>query len=232
MGKWVNYKVLKQHIEDLSYVRDELKDIYPHVVNVAKTFPRDSIAIGTLDLNDLIQAGHEGLWRAWQKVDWDKLKDSPNPTGELWSFLKKRIRWSIRREIDKYGQHIATPINKLENTRNKLGNQYLDRVLVNIFPKFFDGEVVPLWNNESPWISIQLEELINEALDEYVSIADHRTIICKFYGVGYDKMSTKELAEEYKKDPKAISQIVHTVKQKLKNQDFEKIIENFWENYI
>ena len=224
-----------QHQKDLIVSRDDLSLYYPHIIHIARSYPLNSITIGTLDLNDLVQSGHEGLIRAWDKVDWPRIKASPNPKGELWSFLKKRIRWSIRREIDKHSMHISTPINKLEDSRNKLTKSanYLDKTIVNIFPKFFSNiNYEPLYNEGSSYLSLQLEELIVDELESCVKNYDHIDILLRFYGIGFNKMTTKELAEKYMCSSNYISLIINRTKNKLKTEEFEKKVENFYNNWI
>ncbi len=225
-------KTYFQYKEDIIIDRGHELDTYlKHVITVANTFPRDQLAIGSLDINDLIQAGNIGLVEAWKKVDWNRIDNSPNPQGELWSFLKKRIKWSIRREIDKHAQHIAVPINMQENTRNNLGNLYLDKVLVNIFPRFFDDTKPMPWDDGSSWLSIRLEEIIIDYLQTIEKNIDNIDILLHFYGIGFDKLSMKELAKKYDRKENAIGQTIYKMKKKLDNQDFRRIIENFYENW-
>ena len=228
--KWYNHRAHKAHQYDLKVQRDtHLGSILPHVSQIASTFPREAIAIGALNYQDLIQAGYLGLLEAWDKVDWDKINKSPNPDGQLWSFLKKRIKWAIRREIDKYGQHISTPINKLETARNNLNNKGIDKVLVNLFPKFFDEEL-PIWDDHSSWTSLQLEEIIEDELYRVERNADHRHIFLNLFGIGSDKLTAKKVAENYKISEIGVKKIKAKILQKLNNEHFKLIIETFYKN--
>ena len=59
--KWYLHKHLKMHQQDIKEAKDDIARFYPHVIQVANSFPRDGIAIGALNLQDLIQAGYVGL---------------------------------------------------------------------------------------------------------------------------------------------------------------------------
>ena len=226
--KWYNHRAQKQHSYELKVQRDtHLGSIMPHVIQIANTFSRDAVAIGVLNYQDLIQAGYLGLLEAWELIDWDKINASPNPDGQLWSFLKKRIKWSIRRDIDKFGSHISIPINKLEEARNKMDFKGIDKVLVNIFPKFFDEEL-PVWDDQSSWASVQLEEIIEDELAKHVPSVDHRDILLYFYGIGRERLSTKQLADRYKKSTNYISLVINRTREKLKTEEFKIMIENFY----
>lgn len=231
--KWFNYKIMVAHKADLKVLRDtKLNAILPFVSQIANTFPRESNAIGTLDINDLIQAGYVGLIEAWNKVDWEMLESVDNPDGTLWSFLKKRIKWSIRREIDKHGAFVARPINQMELTRNNWGDLgQVGKVLVTSYPKFFDNQRSLMYSPDyGPWKSLQLEIMIEDELKALEQSSDNRHILLQFYGIGTDKLSTKELGEKYRKNHNAISQIIFTTRNKLKTSEFENKIKNFLEN--
>ena len=222
-------RTLKDHKEDLEYLNKEeftLEHYLPHVITVANQFPREQIAIGCLDINDLIQAGHEGAVRAWNTVNWELIENCENPQGKLWSFMKKSIKAYIRREIDNVSETIKTPRIILEQQRKNVTNQYLDKILVNIFPKFFDGEV--FYEDDTSWQSVQLLDLIEDELERSVKIVDHRDILKLTYGIDYEKMSHKKIAEKYNKSVSYVQNIVSDTVKKMKNEEFKKIIENFY----
>ena len=228
--KHFNYRFLRIHQQELKNMPEgDLKRIMPYVISIASTFPKESLATGILDLNDLIQAGHLGLLQGWDKVDWKMIKESPNPDAQLWSFLKKRIRWAIRREIDKNCSIVSTPINKMEDKRNDLKLNYEDRVFVTIFPKLWELMVIEE-KDVSPWISLQLEELIEDELVKVEKNVDNRNILLAFYGVGVEKKNQQELATLYQKSISNIQNIVFRTRGKLKTEHFENIIKEFYQN--
>ena len=227
--KWYNHRAQKQHSYELKVQREtHLGKIIPHVIQIANTFTRESVAIGVLNHQDLIQAGYVGLIEAWERVDWDLINESTNPDGQLWSFLKKRIKFAIRREIDKHGSFITIPRRDLEDARKKLNWKGIEKVFVNIFPKFFDEEL-PVWDNSS-WESVQLEELIDDELYKVERNANHRNILLSFYGIGCNQLSQKELAKNYITTTSNIQNIVKRTRDKLNTEEFEKIIKDFYIN--
>jgi DNA-directed RNA polymerase specialized sigma subunit len=72
----------------------------PLVELVARKFSTSDQASGVLSINDMIQAGAEGLIHAIDRIDWNVVNESDDPLKTLNSFLTKRIRGAIRREID------------------------------------------------------------------------------------------------------------------------------------
>ena len=230
--KKFNYRAFNQYRYDIDVSRDDLTRFYPHVIMIANTFPRDSIAIGVLNIEDLIQAGNVGLVEAWNKVNWEKIDKSPNPNGELWSFLKKRIKGRIRREIDKYASFIARPINQQEEMRKNMNPNGVPQIFVSTFASFFDSlKFIADQPNVALWQTLLLEEVIDDGLNKYVVEKDHRDILKHFYGIGlFEKLSTKELAEQYDKSPNYISLIINRTKDKLRNDEFEALIDYTYEN--
>ena len=83
------------------YTRDELIiKFMPLVENLARKFSTSDQASGVLSINDLIQAGNEGLTRAVDKIDWTELLKSEDIEKTLKSFFSKRVKGNIRRRID------------------------------------------------------------------------------------------------------------------------------------
>jgi len=104
------------------YTRDELIiKFLPLVENIAKKFSTTSQASGVLDITDLIQAGSKGLILAIDKIEWDTITDSNDPEKTIKSFLSKRIKGSIRRDIDIYRGSIKLPEHKLIEMRKDNG---------------------------------------------------------------------------------------------------------------
>ena len=221
-----NYIAFKK---DLKVLReDDLKNYYEHVIQIANTFPRDSIAIGILDITDLIQAGNVGLIEAWAKVDWDLINESPNPNGQLWSFLKKRIRFAIRREIDNNGAFIKVPRRQLEDNRKNLTS--IEKILVNTFPKFWDHEVV-FQNDLSSWDNEQLGLLLDDMIWDSIKNFDHQAILKLCFGIDtFDNkpMSMKLISKKFKTSVSYIQNIKFKCIKQLKTEENKELIENFY----
>ena len=229
--KWSNFRNFKAYKKDLKVLReDELKNYYEHVIQIANTFPRDQIAIGILDITDLIQAGNAGLIDAWSNVDWDLIDESPNPNGQLWSFLKKRIKFAIRREIDNCGAFIKIPRRQLESHRKNLTG--IDRILVDTFPQFFDNAII--YEEEyGSWENVQLSEVLDDMIYNSIHNHDHQQILKLTFGIDtHDNkpVSMKKIAEMYKTSVSYIQNIKFKCLKQLKTDENEGIVKDFYEN--
>lgn len=227
--KWYNHRTLIAHKEDVKVQRGEgLDKIIPFVSQIANTFPREYVASGILDINDFIQSGYVGLIEAWNKVDWELIEESSNPQGKLWSFLKKRIKGQIRRDLDKYASFVARPINQQEKKRSELSIRGVDKVLVTMFGSFFNHEGYMAYVEDfSPYKSIILERLIEDQCYKIENNVDTIDMLLSFYGIGRDKMSTKQLADKYRMKKEAVSIRMHRLIKKLKTNEFEELVKNF-----
>ena len=98
----------------IDYTDDELKIIFlPLVENVARKFSTAQEASGVMSIMDLTQEGNLQLCKAVGKLDREKLSESEDKLKTLKSFLAKRIRGGIRREIDKNRAQMRIPEHKL-----------------------------------------------------------------------------------------------------------------------
>ena len=221
--KWYSHRLHQIHLADVKVKReDPLEVYYPWVIQIANTFTRDAIAIGALNLQDLVQAGYVGLLEAWDNIDEDR------DQAQKWSFIKKRIKGNIRREIDNYGTFIKVPRRALETHRKELSA--IDKILVNTFPKFFDVEIVSNDNIQS-WESVRLEELIDDYLYYNFPNKTHVNILKDSFGIDRDKkLSLKDLAIQYDLTEIAIKKIKSRMINKIKeDKNFEEIIINFYQ---
>ena len=83
------------------YTRDELVITFlPLVENLARKFATSQQASGVMAITDLIQEGSLNLIKAVDRIFWDKIKESEDQEKTLKSFLSKRIKRGIRRDID------------------------------------------------------------------------------------------------------------------------------------
>ena len=227
--KWNNRRNSLAYLADLKVSRGhELDNYYQYVIQIANTFTRDSAAIGILDNSDLIQAGNIGLIEAWAKVDWELIESSPNPQAQLWSFLKKRIKFAIRREIDSNGTFIKIPRRQLEGHRKDLTS--VDKILVSVFPKFFDRGLVEFVWDGSSYQNERLGELLDDIIYNTIRSADHRIILGLCYGLDCDKMSHVDIANKFRTTISNIQNIKYRCIKKLDTEENRIIIENFYLN--
>ena len=68
---------------------------------LARKFATSQQASGVMTIRDLISCGYLGLCKAVKKLDRQTLNESDDVEKTIKSFLSKRIRGAIRREIDK-----------------------------------------------------------------------------------------------------------------------------------
>ena len=229
--KWFSIPTYRRHLADLKEYKTGIGRYYEWVTRLANQKPKEYSAIGILDTNDLIQAGHIGLAEAWQKIDWERIELSSEPEAELWSFLKRRIKWAIQREIDQFGAHIKVPRRDLEEARNRM--EHHDKILCNLFPNFFDTAFANMIEEITPWDQMRLGELIDEMLYTAVPNADHRMIVRLCFGLDTDDdkpWPMKKIAEKYDLTVSNIQNIKHRCIKRLRTEDNKKIIENFYEN--
>ena len=113
------------------YTREELIiKFLPLVENIARKFSTTQQASGVMTVMDFIGFGHIGLVQAIQKLDYEKLKESEDIEKTLKSFLSKRIKGSIRRQIDINRGSIRIPEHKMNEIRKNFGK---DKKMVEMF---------------------------------------------------------------------------------------------------
>jgi RNA polymerase sigma factor (sigma-70 family) len=102
----------------------------PLVENIARKFSTSQQASGVMSILDMIQSGSLGLIQASKKLDYEKLKESEDVEQTLKSFFSKRIKGSIRRQIDINRGGIRIPEHKLNEIRKNFGK---DKKMVEMF---------------------------------------------------------------------------------------------------
>ena len=113
------------------YSRDQLiTKFLPLVENLARKFSTTQQASGVMTILDMIQCGSLGLTQAAKKIDYEKLKESEDVEQTLKSFFSKRIKGSIRRQIDINRGNIRIPEHKLNEIRKNFGK---DKKMVEMF---------------------------------------------------------------------------------------------------
>ena len=81
-------------------------------------------------ITDMIQEGHVSLIKAVDRIDWEKINESEDKEKTLKSFFSKRIKGSIRRQIDMNRGSIRIPEHKMNEIRKNFGK---DRKMVEMF---------------------------------------------------------------------------------------------------
>ena len=104
------------------YTKEELMiKFLPLVENMARKFATSQQASGVMSIMDMIQSGSLGLVQAVRKLDYEKLQESEDMEKTLKSFFSKRIKGSIRRQIDSNRGSIRIPEHKLNEIRKNFG---------------------------------------------------------------------------------------------------------------
>ena len=104
------------------YTRDDLIIVFmPLVENLARKFATSQQAAGVMAITDLIQEGSLNLIKAVDRIDWDKINESEDAEKTLKSFLAKRIKGGIRREIDKNRAQMRLPEHVTNSIRKNFG---------------------------------------------------------------------------------------------------------------
>ena len=113
------------------YTREELTiKFLPLVENIARKFSTSQQASGVMSIMDMIQSGHIGLVQAVKKLDYNKLEESEDMEKTLKSFFAKRIKGSIRRQVDTNRGSIRIPEHKINEIRKNFGK---DKKMVEMF---------------------------------------------------------------------------------------------------
>jgi len=176
----------------------------PLVESVARKFSTSDQASGVLSINDMIQSGAEGLIHAIDRIDWNVVNESDNPEKTLMSFLSKRIRGAIRREIDINRGNMRIPEYKLNEIRKSDGG---DKKIVQMFFNSIFSSIDIEYENEEDNALMQIPDkskdynidIINKYLLGLMktNLSEREYDVLRMsYGLDCDKMSAKEIADK------------------------------------
>ena len=213
------------------YTRDELIiKFMPLVENLARKFSTSQQASGVLTINDLIQIGNEGLTRAVDKLEWDKLNESEDVEKTLKSFFSKRIKGLIRRRIDACRGDIRIPEHKMNEIRKnpkdkKMVAMFFNSVFLSIDAQptneYGENMMLELPDKSEPYnialLNIYLKGLMQKHLNE-----NEYEALRLSYGLDCDKHSAKEIADAL--NITGVSS--HVRVSELKKQAVQKLIDN------
>ena len=213
------------------YSRDELiTKFLPLVENLARKFSTTQQASGVLSINDLIQIGSEGLIKAVDKLEWEKLIDSEDIEKTLKSFFAKRIKGIIRRRIDMARGGIRIPEHKL----NEIRKNPKDKKMVELFfnSMFLSIDAQPTNNDEENMIyqiadksepyNIQILNIYLKGLMQKHLNKNEYEVLRLSYGLDCDKFPAQIIADKIGiKGPSAYVRV-----SELKKQAVEKLIDS------
>lgn len=174
------------------------------VWSVAFSFSTSDQASGVLSINDLLQAGSEGLILAVDRIDWTVIQESDDPAKTLKSFLSKRIRGAIRREIDINRGDMRIPEYKLNQIRKSDGG---DKMIVQMFFNSIFSSIDIEYENEEESVLMQIPDTSKkyniDIINKYLlglmktNLSQREYDVLRMsYGLDCDKMPAKEIAKK------------------------------------
>ena len=184
------------------YTREELiVKFLPLVENIARKFSTSQQASGVMSIMDMIQSGSLGLVHATRKLDYDRLKESEDMEKTLKSFFAKRIKGSIRRQIDTNRGSIRIPEHKLNEIRKNFGK---DKKMVEMFfnSVFLSIDANPnnedmvyqIPDNSEPYNIDLLNLYLKGLCQAHLSDREYQVLRLS-YGLDCEKHSATEIAD-------------------------------------
>ena len=184
------------------YTREELTvKFLPLVENIARKFSTSQQASGVMSIMDMIQSGSLGLMRAVKKLDYEKLRESEDMEKTLKSFFAKRIKGSIRRQVDSNRGSIRIPEHKLNEIRKNFGKDkkmvemFFNSVFLSIDANPNDEDMAYQIPDSSEPYNIDLLNIYLKGLcQSHLSDREYQVIRLS-YGLDCDKHSATQIAE-------------------------------------
>jgi len=213
----------------IDYTPAELKIVFlPLVENIGRKFATSQEASGVMSINDIIQEGSFQLCKAVDKIDRLRLMQSEDIEQTLKSFLAKRIRGGIRREIDKNRGTMRIPEHKLNEIRKDGGKD--KKMVAMFFNSIFlsidanpndDNMVYQIPDRSDPYNETLLNAYIMSLLNKNLEW-NEMLVLSKSYGLDGPKWSANEIAAAL--ELKGVSAYVRV--SELKKQAVQKLIDN------
>ena len=211
------------------YTREELIiKFLPLVENIARKFSTSQQASGVMSIMDMIQSGHIGLVQAVKKLDYEKLNESEDMEKTLKSFFAKRIKGSIRRQVDTNRGSIRIPEHKINEIRKNFGKDkkmvemFFNSVFLSIDANPNDDDMVYQIPDTSEPYNIDLLNVYLKGLCQ-AHLSDREYQVLRLsYGLDCNKHSATEIADYL--GIEGTSSYVRV--SQLKKQAVDKLIEN------
>jgi len=210
------------------YTRDELViKFMPLVENLARKFATSQQASGVMDITDLVSSGYLGLCKAVSKLDRQMLSESEDTEKTIKSFLAKRIRGSIRRQIDinrgdmRIPEHMYNEIRKNFGKDKKMVAMFFNSVFLSIDAKSDEDMIYDIPDESEPYNKELLNLYLMSLLQQHLSDKEFQVLRLS-YGLDCEKHSATEIAEKI--GIEGNSSYVRV--SQLKKQAVDKLIEN------
>ena len=194
---------------------------------LARKFATSQQASGVMDITDLISCGHLGLCKAVAKLDRQMLADSEDPEKTIKSFLSKRIRGAIRRQIDINRGDMRIPEHKYNEIRKNFGKDkkavamFFNSVFLSIDAPSDNDMIYDIPDESEPYNQELLNIYLMSLLQQHLTDKEYQVLRLS-YGLDCDKHSATEIAEKI--GIEGSSSYVRV--SQLKKQAVDKLIEN------
>tara|TARA_R100001480_G_scaffold30649_1_gene41642 strand:- start:69 stop:830 length:762 start_codon:yes stop_codon:yes gene_type:complete len=215
------------------YTRNEMiVKFLPLVEAMARKFSTSQQASGILTIMDLFQQGSEGLTKAVDRLEWENMKVDDNWKSQadiektLKSFFSKRIKGTIRRQIDKLRGNIRIPEHKLNQMRSskdkKMVEMFFNSIFLSIDVKVNDESLFDQIPDKSEPYNIQLMNVYLKGLMTKHLKHNEYEVLRLSYGLDCDPHTAKQIAEKLKIEGSANYVRV----SELKRQAVQTLIDN------
>ncbi len=215
------------------YTRNEMiVKFLPLVEAMARKFSTSQQASGILTIMDLFQQGSEGLTKAVDRLEWENMKVDGNWKSQadiektLKSFFSKRIKGTIRRQIDKLRGNIRIPEHKLNQMRSskdkKMVAMFFNSIFLSIDVKVNDESLFDQIPDKTEPYNIQLMNVYLKGLMTKHLKHNEYEVLRLSYGLDCDPHTAKQIAEKLKIEGSANYVRV----SELKRQAVQTLIDN------
>jgi len=194
---------------------------------LARKFATSQQASGVMDITDLISCGYLGLCKAVKKLDRQMLADSEDTEKTIKSFLSKRIRGAIRRQIDINRGDMRIPEHKYNEIRKNFGKDkkavamFFNSVFLSIDAPTEDNMIYDIPDESEPYNQDLLNMYLMSLLQQHLNDKEYQVLRLS-YGLDCDKHSATEIADKI--GIEGSSSYVRV--SQLKKQAVDKLIEN------
>ena len=199
----------------------------PLCESLARKFATSQQASGVMDITDLMSCGYLGLCKAVKKLDRQMLADSEDTEKTIKSFLSKRIRGAIRRELDKNRGHMRIPEHKYNEIRKNFGKDkkavamFFYSVFLSIDVPGENDMIYDIPDESEPYNQELLNMYLMSLLQQHLNDKEYQVLRLS-YGLDCDKHSATEIADKI--GIEGSSSYVRV--SQLKKQAVDKLIEN------
>jgi len=212
------------------YTRDELIITFlPLVENLARKFATSQQASGVMAITDLIQEGSLNLCKAVDRIEWSMIAESEDKEKTIKSFLAKRIKGGIRREIDKnrgqmrLPEHVTNEIRKNFGKDKKMVAMFFNSIFLSIDAGTRDDDdmLYQIEDESEPYNQEFLSLYLISLLKQHLNVNEFEVLRLS-YGLDCEKRSAKEIAKHLNIEGTG----AYVRVSQLKRQAVDKLIEN------